>query len=298
MNHGVSFLEVDNSKIQEAIANNKPKDIISRLKQEVAWFAVYGFEYDEVSFEQLGNLLTHDYGFTPFKYASVEEGAIYDTIKHPEAWGRVRGRANVNDVISWLCLDVDDSTITAEEMHQILANTNHHIARTSNKDNPYKFRVIVELTTPVTVTESLWKFFIKAVATSLGIDKLDALGRSAVIYGYKDRKVYSVLDKGTINTSRHLKMAQTKVAELEEKRATALPAKQQAAALQSPYNTFGFAYDAEPGEGTNKMLAAIHKAKELGATKEYIVDLLKSINRFWDHSMPAHRLQSTVMTAI
>ena len=298
MDHGVSFLEVDNSKIQEAIANNQSKDVISRLKQEVAWFAVYGFEYDEVSFEQLGNLLTHDCGFTPFKYASVGEGAIYDTVKHPEAWGRVRGRANVNDTVSWLCLDVDDSSITAEEMHQILANTNHHIARTSNKDNPYKFRVIVELTTPITITESLWKFFIKSVATSLGIVKLDALGRSAVIYGYKGREVYSVLDKGTIDTSRHLLMAQTKVAELEEKRATALPKDRQEAALQSPYNTFGFAYDAEGGDGTNMMLGAINKAKELGATREYIVDLLHSINNFWDHSMPEHRLQSTVMTAI
>jgi len=46
------------------------------------------------------------------------------------------------------------------------------------------------------------------------------------------------------------------------------------------------------------MLGAIAKAKELGATKEYIIDLLHNINNFWDHPMPEHRLQATVMTAI
>ena len=62
--------------------------------------------------------------------------AIYDKEKHPQAWGRVRGRNNVNNTVTWLCLDIDDTTVTDEEMHRILGNLNHHIARTSNKDNP------------------------------------------------------------------------------------------------------------------------------------------------------------------
>ena len=298
MQHGISFLEVDNSAIQQAILDKQHKDVISHLKQEVAYSAVYGFEYDEVSFEQLGNILNHDYGFTPFKYKSVEEGAIYNLDKHPDAWGRVRGMHNVNDRVTWLCIDVDDTTITDEEMHQILSKLNHHIARTSNKDNAYKYRIIVELSKAAVIVDRLhWKPFMAAIADYLHL-KIDNLAASAVFYGYKDRTVYSVLDQEPLDPSTHLKMASMKVAELEEKRATALPKGMADKALQRPFQTFGFAYDAESGEGTTKMLAAIHKAKELNATREYIVDLLHSINNFWDHSMPEHRLQGTVMTAI
>ena len=298
MQHGASFLVVDNDPIQEAIAAKAHKDTIQYLKQQVAWYAVYGFEYAESSFEGLGFLLGHDYGFTPFKYRSVEEGAVYDIEKHPDAWGRVRGRENVNQQTSWLCLDVDDSLLTDEEMHSILANINHHIARTSNKDNPYKFRVIVELTKKTTITEDEWKPFLKSMIDYLGIPKLDMLGRSQVFYGYNNREVLSVLDREAVDPQRHIEMARMKVAELEEKKALELPPGQRDTALKNRYSTFGFAYDAASGEGTTKLMAAVHKAKEMGADREYIVDLVHRINNFWDHPMPMGRLKSTVMAGI
>jgi hypothetical protein len=298
MKHGVSFIEVDNSAIQTAIASKAPKDTVSYLKQQVAFNCVYGFEYDEVSFELLGNLLTNDYGFTPFKYKSVEEGAIYNKDKHPGAWGRVRGRGNVNSTITWLCLDVDKSTITAEEMHLILSKINHHVARTSDKDNPYKFRLLIELATVTVLQENLWKPFLVSIANYLGIKDLDMLGRSQVIYGYKGRQVMSQVSGDKLDPSTHLKIAQMKADELEEKRANSMPKGQADKLLQRPYDVFGFAYDAEPGEGTTKMLAAIHKAKELGASRGYMVDLVHAINNFWDYPMPISRLESTVLTAI
>lgn len=296
MKHGISYIKVDNTSLQEAIKDHASKDRISYLKQRVSYTAVYGFQYDEVSFEQLSNILSHDYGFTPFKY-SLTKDAVYDKEKHPKAWGRVRGRNNVNNTITWICLDVDDTTITDEEMHQILGNLNHHIARTSDKNNPYKYRIILEFTKPAILPKGHWKFFLQSIADSIGI-KVDALAASAVIYGYKGRKVYTTINKGTIDPSRHLTMASTKVTELEEKRAIALPSGLADKALQQPYSTFGFAYDCEPGEGTTMLLGAIAKAKELGATNEYIIDLLHNINNFWDYSMPEHRLQATVMAAI
>jgi len=297
MKHGISFLEVDNSAIQQAIADKASKDHISYLKQAVAFNAVYGFEYDEVPFEQLSNILCNDYGFTPFKYKSVEEGAIYNLEKHPQAWGRVRGRDNVNDKVTWLCLDIDDTAITDVEMHQILGKINHHIARTSDENNPYKYRILVELDGPVAVSHHTWKPFLNSIGNSLGI-KIDTLGRSQCFYGYKGRQVHSTIDQLPLKTSTHLEMAHMKVAELEEKRATAMPPELASKALDSPFSTFEFAYNAESGDGTTKLLAAIHKAKELGASGNYIMDLVHSINSFWDHPMPEHRLQSTVMTAI
>lgn len=296
MKHGISFIKVNNDTLQEAINNKASKDYISYLKQVISYEAVYGFQYDEVSFEQLSNILSNDYGFTPFKYA-LEKDAIYNKEKHPHAWGRIRGRNNVNNQISWLCLDIDDTTITDEEMHYILGNLNHHIARTSNKDNPYKYRIIIQLSKTIVIDELHWKPFIKAVANHLGF-KVDILGRSQVFYGYKGRKVYSTIDRDSLEPSRYLKIAHTKVTALLEKQANAVPKGIADKALNQPYSTFSFAYESLEGEGTTAMLGAIAKAKELGASREYIIDLLHSINNFWDHSMPVNRLQATVMSAI
>lgn len=298
MKHGASFLAVDNQPIQDAIAANADKDSIQYLKQAVAWYAVYGFEYADTPFSQLAYLLDHDYGFTPFKYKSVDEGAFYDYEKHPKAWGRVRGRENVNSQVSWLCLDVDESDLTDSEVHGILGNINHHIARTSNLNNPYKFRVLVELSRLTTVTEDEWKPFVKSVGDYIGIPKLDMLGRSQVFYGYNNRNVLSVLDKEAVDPVRHIDMARMKVAELEEKKALEFPPALRQAALDNRYSTFAFAYDARSGEGTTKLMAAIHKAKGLGADREYMIDLIHRVNNFWDNPMPIRRLQSTIMTAI
>lgn len=297
MQHGISFIEVDNTAIQMAIANKVPKDTISYLKQQVSYDAVYGFNHEEKSFSELGNILNHDYGFSPFKYASVEEGAIYNVDKHPNAWGRVRGRENVNGAVTWLCLDIDDTTITDEEMHLILGTLNHHICRTSDKDNQFKYRIILELSIPVTLDQDHWKPFITSIGNSLGV-KIDTLGRSQVFFGYEGRTVYSHITGTTLDPTRHIQMAKAKVIELEEKRASAVPAGEADAALQRPFSTFDFAYNAQSGEGTTKLLAAIHRAKELGASREYMTDLVYSVNNFWDHPMPLNRLQSTVLTAI
>jgi len=297
MQYGISFLEVDNSKIETAYKNKATRDYISYLKQVVAYEAVYGFEYEEVSFEELGNILSNDYGFNPFKYKTIEEGATYNKEKHPNAWGRIRGRDNISGKINWVCLDVDDTTITIEEMHHILFEVNHHMAITSNPDNKMKYRIILPLTEAIEVTANEWKHFVKSIANFIGVT-VDNLGASQVFYGYKGREVYSTIGKASISPSTHLEIARMKVAEIEEKRACELPPREANKALQNPFNTFNYAYEADDGKGTNMMLGAIAQAKELGASREYIIDLLHSINNFWDVSMPEHTLKATVMTAI
>ena len=297
MQHGISFIPVDNSAIQQAIADKASKDHISYLKQSVAFNAVFGFEYDEVSFEQLGNILCNDYGFSPFKYKSIQEGAIYNIDKHPTAYGRIRGRSNISGPITWLCLDVDDTTITDEEMHQILGKLNHHIARTSDKDNACKYRILIELSIPIVVSNEHWKFFMKSIADSLHI-KIDNLGASQCFYGYKDRKVYTTLGQGTIDPSRHLEIAHTRYDEILEKRANAIPASIADVALQSPFCTFERGYMAEDGQGSTMMISCLYQAKELGADTAYLEALAHAINNFWDVPFPENRLRSTILPFI
>jgi hypothetical protein len=298
MLHGISFKKTSTQLLQKAIKDKASKDYISKLKSALSYEAVWGFSYATLSFDVIGKVLGDDYAFTPFRYKTTEEGAVYDKEKHPLATGGIRGRYNVFSSITWVCLDIDSTTIADNEMHKILSNTNHHIARTSNPDNKFKYRILLELSAPALLKSDLhWKEFVKALSASIGV-KADMLGRSQLFYGYLGRKVYSTIDKGKIDPSAYLKMADIEVARIEEKLAEAYPKRVADKMLQTPYSTFDFAYEAQNGEGTNKLLAAIHKAKELGASKDYVLELVTSINNFWDKPMPADRLRSTVMTAI
>jgi hypothetical protein len=296
MLHGISYIEVDNSKIQDAIANKASKDHISFLKAQVSWSAVYGFSYTEVPFKDLANIISNDYGFSPFKYKSIEEGAIYNKEKHPKAYGRVRGRSNLTGDITWLCLDVDDTALTDTEMHTILANLNHHIARTSNASNAYKYRILLELPAPITLTNQNYKYFIKEIAKQLNI-KVDNLGPSQCYYGYANREVLSVTDKHKLDPSIALTLANREVERLEELR-NEYTTDEQCLLLDNPYTTFTAAYEAKDGEGYTRMKGALSKAKLLGASKNYLIALANAINDYWQYPMPRHRFESTILTFI
>ena len=296
--HGVSLVHVDNSAIQEAIKAKKHPDIIAKLKGNVAFNCIYGFEYHEVEFADLAILLSSDVGFNNFRFKEAKD-AIYDKEKHPNATGLVRGIYNIIGGCTWVCFDVDVTTLTDVEMHRVLGHINHHIARTSDPDNPYKMRIIIELSKEVTVSRDIWKHFMSALANDLGIGTVDRLPMSQVLYGYENRKVLSVIDKKKIVPSTYLKIAQMRYNEYEEKRAATYTSPAECSkALENPFSTFAFAYNASVGNRWATGHAAIHKAKELGASREYIVDLLYSINDFLDNPKPRSVVEATQISAI
>ena len=298
MNHGVSLVWVDNNHIQEAIASNAHPDIITRLKANVAFGCVTGFEYHEVEFNDLGNLLSYDVGFSNFKFKEAAS-AIYNKEKHPNATGRIRGVNNIEGGCTWLWFDIDVTTISDTEMHLILANVNHHIGRTSDKNKQYKYRVIVELDREVFITREEWKFYLQEVANTLGMGKIDRLAMSQVIFGYKGREILSVTDGIKLNTDTELQLARAAVAKQEESYAMldVEPGAAQAA-LQSPYSTFSFAYDAQEGDRWKTSMAAIEKAKRLGASREYITDLMYAINDFLDVPKSRDVVRTSLFSAI
>lgn len=298
MLHSVSLIHVDNSAIQSAIANNSHPDTIASLKGHVAFNCVYGFEHHSVEFKDLGALLCHDVGFNMFKFKDYTT-ATYNKEKHPNAFGLVRGVNNIVSPCTWLCFDVDVTTITDTEMHKILSSLNHHIARTSDPSKATKYRVIVELSEPVTVTRTEWKHFIQSIATSIGIGKIDRLPMSQVFYGYENRSVMSQVLGNTIDPSTHLNVARTKVAEQEELDAVySNGTTDKQYALDHPFQTFNFAYEAQVGDRWSTSMAAIETAKKLGASKAYIKDLMYAINDYLDVPKTKQLVESSLFSAI
>ena len=298
MQHGVSLIHVNNDAIQDAIARNASPDYITRLKADVAFNCVYGFEYHEVPFEELANLLSHDVGFNNFKFKDVST-AIYNKEKHPKAYGLVRGVDNIISGCSWVWFDIDTTLVADTEMHHILANVRHHIARTSNKDNPFKYRVIVELTKVITITRDEWKPFLGHLANYLGLGKIDRLAQSQVSYGYKGRTVLSALTGASINPDPMLDMARAEVARRAEEEAVYNVSSTEArTALDNPFSTFNYAYTAETGDRWKTSMAAIQHAKRLGASKDYIKELMYAINDFLDEPKSRRVVEQSLFSAI
>jgi len=258
---GLSFVKVTGSKQ-------------SRAKQCTA-----GFKFAETTFASLAEMLTKDFAYTPFQFK-----------------GGIRGKDNLIGGVKWIVLDIDESAITAGEAHQILQDINHHIALTSDPNNDFKFRVLLELDSFVEIQPLAWKYFIGSIASSLALTP-DLLPQSQIYFSYAGREVLSVIDKEAIEVKDHLLVANDK---LNSKPVAIKPVtKAEALAkISDPLNTFNQAFEAGPGEGTRKLVWAAYEAHSLGMSQEEIVNLLYKINDYWDYPMPEDRLQLTVLPVV
>ena len=242
----------------------------SRAKQ-----CATGYKYKEVGFQKLGNLMAKDTAYATFEF---EDGK--------------RGNDHIIGGTKWICLDVDESDITDEECHDMLADINHHIARTSNKSNPFKFRVILELDKYITIENAKWKKFIKSISEELGITA-DLLPPSQIYFGYKDRDVLSVLDGDTIRVKEHLLYANK-----EDEKRRKPTAKEAQDMLDDAMNTFGYLYECDTGKRSLTMIRAAKHAYDLGAGIQQIINLMEDANHYWVEPLDQNRFERTILSQI
>lgn len=134
-----------------------------------------GYKYINVSFKQLKNVLTNDCSFVPFK---LKDGVLL--------------KGNVLGGTRFLVFDVDNSEETYTEVADMLEDFTYHIATTSNSDNPYKFRILIELDGILDLDRDVWVNTMVSVAEYIGIPSdIDRLHKTQTTFGYKDSKVIS-----------------------------------------------------------------------------------------------------------
>ena len=289
---GVSYLPVDNSQLQSMIADKVSKEKLDIEKHRIASMTTFGYGHMSTTFEHLGAMLTEDFAYTPFNLRQVGKDAVYDSNKHPEATKGVRGRENVLGGCKWIVLDVDESTITAEECHFLMSDINHHIALTSNPDNHHKFRVLIELDAEVDIPDLHWKAFIRHISEYLAINS-DPLPKAQIFFSYANREVLSVTDADPLTTKDFIVAAAEAVNSKE--RPKKLSSTQTKAMLNDPLGTFFYAYEAADGEGSRAMVRAALHAKDLGATHEEGINLMYDINDYWSYPMDAGRFERTII---
>ena len=237
-----------------------------------------GYICEEIQFKTLEEMLQGDYAYTPFRFKNG-----------------VRGMENIDSGCKWITLDIDTSEITDEEAHILLSDINHFIVRTSNPNNKNKFRVILELDAEVNIENIRWKQFIQTIVSDLGL-KSDPLPKSQIFFSYSTSAKYllSQLEGNPLEVEPYLKILSNVI----QKSSRELSSKEIGYMLSNPDTTFAKAYNAPDGQGSRKLIWAARYAQELGATKEYILDLVNRINNYWTKPMDKERFENTIIKQI
>lgn len=246
------------------------------LKEHMARNCHEGYEFFETDFRDLEGLL--------------EENAAYSSFAFKDG---IRSKENLVGGTKFVILDIDKSQITDEEAHTLLDEYNHYVVRTSNPENEFKFRTILELDSVVDIDERMWKAFIQEIANELGLI-IDVLPQSQIFLSFKDRTILKQVDGKTLKTKYLLERAALSTRD-KPKPASELPDTVKSEKLKDPMETFAYAFAAEPGERSVCMYRALAHAIDLGADGNYLKQLAAEINSAWMDSLSEERLQRTLL---
>ena len=247
------------------------------LKSRMSKSCESGYEFYESDFTELSGVLTKHASYSPFLFRNGK-----------------RLKSNVEGRAKWIVLDIDDSAITDEEAHLLLSDINHHIARTSDSSNPFKFRIMIELDMQVDIPNDNWRYFIESISDELGITA-DLLPKAQIYFAYGAETVLSVIDASPLEVRQHIMNASQHKKPVNP---TTLTKKVKEGALADSRETFNYAYEAADGEGSRSLVKAGLHAIDLGADADYVDFLINDINTYWVVPMDQERIDETVLSYI
>lgn len=234
-----------------------------------------GYKFNEYTFDELEVLLNTDCAYSPFEFKNGK-----------------RNKENLINSISFVALDVDKADLDIQTLHNYLKGVyNHYIATTSNKENLYKYRILLPLSNIISIDEIIWKKVIKEISNILTVDiNLDYLPQSQIFYGYKDSIIYKTTDKTNIDIKSIVERVKEKIEKPKPKDDKSLKKER-----NDFRNTFSYAFNSTEGQRHLNMIRAInHLIKDLGGTKEEAYSLVNIINEEINPSLSQKDLERTI----
>jgi len=236
-------------------------------KDERKYKIVDGFTFARAPFIDMAKILSNDTAYCAFQFG---EG--------------IRGKDNVMGACDYIVLDVDNSDTTDIECSDFLADYRHIICRTSNKENPYKYRIIIPTDIAVDITNEQWPHFLKKVGEHLGVE-VDVLPKAQIYYGYADRTPIIYEDGEDLEASELIKGLHIPKVEIKK-----LPADKLKKVYQDRLRVFEWFYEsgseAPPGSPPARgnthntlWLASVH-AHDLGLPLDVATAIIYDINDF------------------
>lgn len=142
---------------------------------------IENYEYD---FENCDNLLKLDLAFSVTHFANEK-----------------RSSANIQGVTNLICLDIDNTDIPIDEIPSVLGDYRFHVARTSDENNPMKYRILMKSDIDIDIKTPEYKNLLLNIGELLGV-KPDRFGRDQFIYGYAGREVISQMEGKDLEVSK------------------------------------------------------------------------------------------------
>lgn len=169
----------------ESFPNLTEKECAKKAKETIANHCanskIENFEY---SFEDCANLLKLDLAFAVTHFENEK-----------------RSSANIKGTTNLICLDIDDTDIPINEIPSVLADYNFHVARTSDENNPLKYRILMKSDIDIDIKTPEYKNLLINIGEMLGL-KPDSFGRDQLIYGYGGREVLTSMDGQDLEVSK------------------------------------------------------------------------------------------------
>ena len=271
----VSFKPISISALEIARKSPDPEDL-KEAKRDIAMQTAYGFTTGSTTFADLASLLEQNQAYSPFRF---KDG--------------VRSKDSVIGGTKWLVFDIDESNISASEAHFMLADINHHIALSSNPDNDFKFRALIELDSIVTLDPIAWRHFYAYVADALAL-QIDHVPQSQIFFSYAGRPILSVLDGEPLDARPFVIRAKERMAATVIDKPVSQA--QQCLRLADPLGTFDYCFECPlNGPGSRMMIRMVYEAKnDLSATLPQILDLLQQVQDYWDVPLSETRFQAII----
>lgn len=238
---------------------------VTGTKQERAMNCRDGYKYSLCDFNQITQLLKKDAAYSTFE---IKNG--------------VRLKENIVPTTNVLVLDIDQTDISFKDMHRILRELNHIIVKTSDPNNEFKYRILLELDTKVTFSDSLYKKTLKAVGELFGITP-DLCPYAQVFFSYADREILAVTDGVKLDIKNVIAKIQEEVALPKPPKELNHNMKQEY--MQDKERKFWFAMNPPMGHGEPSLYNAYRLARDVGFTKQEIIDLIYWLNNQWSHPM-------------
>ena len=249
---GVSIKITENMQqlIDNGMGRREAKELLATKTKD-------GFSYIRTTFEAIGGIMSKDRAYIPFEQRKG-----------------IRGKDHIISGADFIVLDIDDTDISDVECADMLADYNYIIARGSDKDNPYKYRVLLPFDVTIDIENDKWKPFLKKVGEHLGLD-IDLLAKSQFYFGYKGRELLTNRNGMDLEASELVKNI-----EAVSPKVKPLPPKQLPDAWNRRFDLFSNAYEAETGLGRGlhtPIWYATAQAHDLGFTLSQGLALLEDI---------------------
>ena len=275
-----SFYETDGRVIKHTKLTEKASYVLSykELKgipkeQRHTQISTEFYPREFESFEAIKEVLSTDCAYCSFTFKDGK-----------------RGNANIDGLSSIFVFDIDSSYISYRQFHNLIKEINHHIAKTSDDSNDFKFRVIIELdrkyNLDIKYYSQIRSFIVKTYLLNIPVDKLAI---SQAYYGYEGREVLSVTDKNKFN----LKFIFDK---LQQKKEKELTLKERNEKLNDKDLTeFAWAINRDVGERNLTLIRVLNQCKDLDASYSKAKEIMEAINNTFENKLTEEELQRTII---